>query len=169
MPDFKGKRTIIFNALMGLFALLGLHLSPELVSGWAAVFAAVWAGGGILLRIVTDTPALARLAAPVEASLGHLQTDLSPVMEGLDRVMVLLAQTPHSQAASGEAAADNTVADLAKQVGAMAEHPLFGLSGDAVAGLVRLVTAMGVGTVSIPQPTPTPVALQQPGQPGTGA
>ncbi len=53
---FKGKRTIIFNAVMAALAAGASETSPELATEWQAVFTAVLALGNMYMRAITDTP-----------------------------------------------------------------------------------------------------------------
>jgi hypothetical protein len=51
----KGSRTLIFNLVMGIGTIVGVETDPEMVQKALVWIAAVWTGGSVWLRAVTNT------------------------------------------------------------------------------------------------------------------
>ena len=68
----KGYRTIVFNLIMAFASLVGLQLAPETALQWAGIAVVIWAVGGVLLRVITTTPAFQRVLPPEVAELAGL-------------------------------------------------------------------------------------------------
>jgi len=52
----KGKRTVIFNLIMGLGLIAGVETDPQLVEDTLVWLAGLWTAGNLALRAVTDSP-----------------------------------------------------------------------------------------------------------------
>ena len=88
MNSLKGYRTIIFNLIMGAASMAGLTLDPAHALAWAGTAVTVWAVGGILLRVVTDSPVfkadfpkLTAFAAEAETVMPAPEVSLPPLPE----------------------------------------------------------------------------------------
>ncbi len=56
----KGKRTVIFNAVMLIAGLTGANVDPELARQFAEEFLSAVALGNVILRAVTSSPIFQR-------------------------------------------------------------------------------------------------------------
>jgi hypothetical protein len=52
----QGYRTILFNLIMGIAAVAGWNVSPDLAQDWTNGFIALWTFGNVALRAITKTP-----------------------------------------------------------------------------------------------------------------
>ncbi len=93
MNSLKGYRTIIFNLIMGAASMAGLTLDPAHALAWAGTAVTVWAVGGILLRVVTDSPVF-RADFPKLAAVAAEAETVMPAPPGVDMSALKIPAAP---------------------------------------------------------------------------
>ncbi len=89
MNSLKGYRTIIFNLIMGAASMAGLTLDPAHALAWAGTAVTVWAVGGILLRVVTDSPVFRADFPTLTAIAAEAETVMPVLPEGVSAIGTL--------------------------------------------------------------------------------
>lgn len=169
MSSLKGYRTIIFNLIMGAASMAGLTLDPAHALAWAGTVVTVWTVGGVLLRIVTDSPVL-RADFPTLAAVAAELEPLTPSSPVISRTLKIPA-APVAQATDPKdwrPAPPDDLVGLAHFV-TDALHTVQSIHDDLVPKLqdaaAKVAVAMPAKTVEVaptvdPNPAPAAAAAQ---------
>jgi len=149
----KGYRTIAFSIAVILLGLAGKHVKPDLVNEYLDVIFAAIGLGFLVLRLITDTP----FGAKVAADLGTTPADLKQLLSRLDPDM------PQNLS--------QAVTELRQSISLLAAHaPAQSVALDKLEGLVSALGEVAfapaetdeVKVAADPDPSPTPVPVPSP-------